>query len=319
MSSVPEYWIGIDVAKASFDVALLPQGKTFHFNYDQAGIDALRKLIDNPAATVVVLESTGGYECRLAAELLEFKCRVAIVNPRRVRDLAKGLGQLAKTDRVDALILVRYAQVVELQFLEKTSEKQVELAALIQRRQQLVQLQTMESNRRELAASKTARKSIDLVLALFQKQIQQLEKQIAKLLASDDHWNQLAERLRSIPGIGALTAATLLAELPELGKLNRQCVAALVGVAPYANDSGPHTGKRSIRGGRAALRRALYMATLTARRCNPVIKAFAQRLENAGKPFKLVMVACMRKLLTILNAIVKTNSTWTYSNHTITP
>jgi transposase len=318
MSPSPECWIGIDVAKASLDVALLPQGKSFHFRYDQDGIDAIKALIAHPAATIVVLESTGGYEARLAIELLDLHCRVAVVNPRRVRDLAKGLGQLAKTDRLDAAILARYAQLVELQFLEKTSAKQAELTALVQRRQQLTHLQTMESNRLELTRSKPARHSIEQVLALLRKQIQQLEKQIAKLLASDDHWNQLAQRLQSIPGIGPLTAATLLAELPELGQLNRQCVAALVGVAPYAHESGPQSGKRSIRGGRASLRKALYMATLTAKRCNPLIRAFAQRLHLAGKPFKVIMIACMRKLLTILNAIVKQQTNWNYEKPSLT-
>ena len=314
MLDTPQCWVGVDVAKATFDVALLPQGKTYHFAYDQAGIDQCKSLLTQPAATIVVLESTGGYESRLATELVEHGCRVAVVNPRQVRDLAKGLGQLAKTDRIDAGILARFAQVVELQFLEKTTEKQAELAALIQRRRQLVQLRVMESNRLELTRVKAARKSIEQVLKLFEKQIQQLEKQIAKLLESDERWNNLSQLLTSIPGIGTLTAATLLADLPELGKLNRQCVAALVGVAPYAADSGPQSGKRAIRGGRAALRRTLYMATITAKRCNPGIQKFAQRLQAAGKPFKVIMIACMRKLLTLINAIVNSQTMWS-ANH----
>ena len=314
MLDTPQCWVGVDVAKATFDVALLPQGKTYHFAYDQAGIDQCKSLLTQPAATIVVLESTGGYESRLATELVEHGCRVAVVNPRQVRDLAKGLGQLAKTDRIDAGILARFAQVVELQFLEKTTEKQAELAALIQRRRQLVQLRVMESNRLELTRVKAARKSIEQVLKLFEKQIQQLEKQIAKLLESDERWNNLSQLLTSIPGIGTLTAATLLADLPELGKLTRQCVAALVGVAPYAADSGPQSGKRAIRGGRAALRRTLYMATITAKRCNPGIQKFAQRLQAAGKPFKVIMIACMRKLLTLINAIVNSQTMWS-ANH----
>jgi transposase len=308
--TTPQCWVGIDVAKATFDVALLPQGKTYHFAYDLAGIDALKLLLTEPEATIVVLEATGGYESRLATELLEHGCRVAVVNPRQARDFAKGLGQHAKTDRIDAGVLARFAQVVDLQFLEKTTEKQAELVALIQRRRQLVGLRVMESNRLELTQVKAARKSIEQVLRLFDKQIQQLEKQIAKLLETDDRWNNLSQLLRSIPGIGILTAATLLADLPELGKLNRQCVAALVGVAPYAADSGPQSGKRAIRGGRPDLRRSLYMATLTAKRCNPVIKTFAERLLAAGKPFKVIMIACMRKLLTIINAIVNTQKPW---------
>ena len=315
----PQCWVGVDVAKATLDVALLPQSKTYHFKYDAQGVEEFLALLTDPATTIVVLESTGGYECRLAAELLEHGCRVAIVNPSRVRHLAKGLGQLAKTDRIDAGVLARYAQVVELQFLEKTSEKQAELAALVQRRKQLVNLRTMESNRLELTTVKVARKSIEAVLALFEKQIKQIEKQIAKLLEDDDRWNKLSQLLLSIPGIGMLTAATLLAELPELGQLNRQCVAALVGVAPYAADSGPHVGKRTIRGGRADLRRALYMATLTAKRCNPTIQAFAQRLHQAGKPFKLIMIACMRKLITIINAIINTNQPWRNNSPITTP
>ena len=235
---------------------------------------------------------------------------MAVVNPRQVRDFAKGLGILAKTDRLDAQVIARFGQHVRPRTLAKTHEKQEELAQLVTRRRQLIELRTAENNRMETLVSKPVRKSVQQVVELLNKQIKRIEKEILALLESDDEWKDKGEIIQSTPGIGPVTVATLLAELPELGVLNRQEISALVGLAPFNRDSGPFHGKRSIWGGRASVRSALYMAALTARRCNPVIRSFAQRLEAQGKPYKVVMTACMRKLLVILNTLVKTNSPW---------
>ena len=256
------------------------------------------------------MEATGGLERRLAAELIGAGHRVAVVNPRQVRDFARGSGKLAKTDRIDALILARFALQVQPRLAEKTSEKQTELAALVTRRRQLQAMAVAETNRRDAAATSPARHSIDKVLRLLRKEIEQIDSAIARWIASDDQWRGQAERLKSVPGVGPTTSATLVAELPELGKLNRQQVTSLVGVAPFCRDSGKHRGQRSIWGGRASVRSTLYMAALTAYRCNPTIRAFALRLRAAGKPTKVILTACMRKLLVILNTMIRNQTTW---------
>lgn len=303
-------FVGIDVAKRTWDAHVLHSGRSLTVTADD---DGLRKLIEELAPLgrcLVVVESTGGYERRLAGELLAAGHDVATVNPRQVRDFARGLNRLAKTDRIDARTLAEFAEKVRPRPNEKTPENRTELDALVTRRRQLVAHRTAERNRRDLADVKLARKSIDHVLDLLRKEIAKLDAAIVKLIAADDDWRRKAEIVQSTPGVGAVTSATLVAELPELGKLNRQEIASLVGLAPFNNDSGPHTGKRRIWGGRAAVRSALYMAALTAVRCNPILKGFAARLTQAGKPFKVVLIACMRKLLTILNTLVKQNTLW---------
>ena len=310
MDGANQVSIGIDVAKATLDLHLLPSGQTQQLPNTSQGHRELRKLLPDPAGCLIVLEATGGYEREVVADLAGAGYRVAVINPRRARDFAKAFGLLAKTDRIDAQVLARYAEVVKPAPIEKAPEKQAELQQLVTRRRQLIDLRTQESNRWEITRAKLARKSIQTVLNTLERQIRDIEKAIAALVESDDDWRQRAQLIESVPGLGGVTATTVLADVPELGKLNRQQISALVGLAPYNNDSGPRKGKRSIAGGRKSVRSVLYMAALAAKRCNPVIKAFAQRLIQHGKPFKVVLTACMRKLLVILNSIVKSGQPW---------
>jgi transposase len=303
-------FVGIDVAKHSFDVAALPSEQAASFAYDDTGLRQLLDWLRPNGVCFIVLEATGGLERRISGELIDAGHLVAIVNPRQVRDFARGTGKIAKTDRIDALVLARFAQQVQPRIAEKASEKQVELAALVTRRRQLQSSVVAETNRREMARTSEARKSVDKHLQWLRKEVARIDAAIARLIASDETWRGQAERLKSVPGVGPATSATLVAELPELGRLNRREISALVGLAPYNHDSGKLRGKRSIWGGRISVRSALYMAALTARRCNPIIRAFANRLEHAGKPFKVILTACMRKLLIILNVLIRTNQSW---------
>ena len=302
-------FVGIDVSKSKFDVVILPEGTHLTCSYDGEGIDKFLAQLPQHDC-VVVLEATGGFERRLAAELVAAGRQTAIVNPRQVRDFARGIGVLAKNDRIDARVLATYAQHVKLRLLEKTSEKQQELTALVVRRRQLLALQTAESNRLEQTAVKLAAKSIRHVLDLLRKELKKLDAEIARLIADDDDWRNKSELLQTVPGVGPATSASLVAELPELGKLNRQQIASLVGLAPFSRDSGQSRGRRSIWGGRGAVRCALYMAAFNAKRCNPIIQAFADRLKQAGKRTKVILTACMRKLLVILNTMVRNQTNW---------
>lgn len=305
-----EVFVGIDVSKHAWDVCILPAMIRRSFPGTEEGLASLLELLRQHPATLVVLEATGGYERRLAAGLHDAGCELAIVNPKQVRDFAKALGRLAKTDRLDAEVLALFAQKIQPRPSEKCPENRAELDALVARRRQLLQLRTMERNRLHMAEHKLPRKSIQKVIDVLDKQIDQLDAAIAKLVESDDDWRQKAQLLESVPGVGTVTSATLVAELPELGKLNRQAIAALAGLAPFNCDSGQHAGQRKVRGGRAGVRTALYMAALTGRRFNPILKRFADRLQAAGKSAKVILTACMRKLLTILNVMVRTNTSW---------
>jgi transposase len=305
-------WIGIDVAKDSLDIAYSSVSgaqRRLVENSPAGHVSLLEKL--PPQATVrVVVEATGGYERALVTALIEAGYRVAVVNPRQVRDFAKALGILAKTDRIDALVLARFGEQVQPRLLEEDPSTRAELMQLVGRRRQLIDLRTMESNRLAQSTARAAQKSIRHVLKLLEKEIDQLEAEIARLLQSDDDWRTKIELLSSVPGVAKVTSATLVAEVPELGRLNRQAIAALVGLAPFNDDSGRHRGTRRIAGGRSAVRHVLYMAALSARRCNPVIHAFAQRLAAQGKKPKVIIAACMRKLLVILNTMLKNNTPW---------
>jgi transposase len=302
-------FVGIDVAKSKFDVMILPAGTSLTCPYDKAGIAQLLGRLPPPPC-LIVLESTGGYERRLAAELTQAGHDTAIVNPRQVRDFARGLGVLAKNDQLDARVLAIYAQHANVRLFEKPSEKQQELTALVVRRRQLVTLQTAESNRLEQTTVKLAAKSIRHVLDLLRKELKKLDAEIARLIETHDDWRNKAELLQTVPGVGPGTSAALVAELPELGKLNRQQIASLAGLAPFCRDSGQFRGTRSIWGGRGAVRSALYMAAFNAKRCNPIIRAFAQRLQQAGKRPKVILTACMRKLLVILNTMLRNQTPW---------
>lgn len=310
MDSTSHALVGIDVAKDSLDVCLLPTERAFTVTNDPQGFRQLIVELPVAGSCLVVLEATGGYQRRVVAALLAAGHRVAVVNPRQVRDFARGLGILAKTDRLDARVIARFGQHTAPRPIEIGSEKQVELQELVTRRRQLVELRTAEKNRLETATSKTVRKNIRHLVEQLDKQIRQLEESIGAWVESDPELASKAALLQSVPGVGAVTVTSLLVGLPELGRLGRGQIAALVGVAPFNRDSGKFRGRRAIWGGRAAVRSVLYMAALTARRCNPLIRAFAQRLEAAGKPFKVVLTACMRKLLVALNTMLKHKLPW---------
>jgi transposase len=310
MNNTFDLYVGIDVAKQSLDVCLLTELKRFTTTNDSSGFRQLLEKLPRPGSCLVVLEATGGYQRAVVAELVTAGHQVAVVNPRQVRDFARGLGILAKTDRLDAQVIARFGQQVQPRVLEKNSNNQLELQQLVVRRRQLIDLRTAETNRLEAATTKSVIKSLRSVIEHLQKKICQVEKEMAQLVESDEQLQCQAALIESVPGVGPITAATLLAELPELGRLNRQEIAALAGLAPFNRDSGKSHGCRSIWGGRRAVRSVLFMAALSARRFNPVIRAFAQRLEAAGKPFRVVLTACMRKLLVILTTIVKNNYAW---------
>jgi transposase len=312
-------FVGIDVSKHQWDIHILSQNRAFRVAADPQGIKTLLAELRTLGTCRIVIEATGGYEQKLVAALLEADIPVAVVNPRQVRDFAKAFNQLAKTDRIDARVLALFGQKVGPRLTDKTSEKQAELAALVSRRRQLIELRTMETNRQELATSRVVRNSLKKCIATLDQQLKQLDQAILKLIQSDDDWRQQAQLLQSVPGVGPATCATLIAELPELGRVNRHEISALVGLAPFNHDSGKLQGKRAIRGGRTSVRNLLYMAALAAKRCNPIIQAYAQRLQHAGKPFKVVLTACMRKLLTILNQVLSTNTPWKYTLQEQTP
>ncbi len=309
-STTPAVFVGIDVAKDALDLARSDTGELLHVDNTPAGI---RKLVQSLAAahpTCIVLEATGGLEEPLLQALLDVGLPVARVNPGKVRHLAKALGILAKTDALDALVLMEFARLAEPRLAVKRSEKQAELDALVTCRKQLVTAKVDQTNRLQTTTAKSARKALNAVLHVLDKQIKSLDQQIAALIDSDDDMKHLHTRLRSVPGVGPVLTATLIAQLHELGQTDRRQLAALVGVAPFNRDSGKHLGKRAIRGGRTTLRNVLYMATQIAIMHNPIIQAFASRLKKAGKLPKVVIVACMRKLLSLLNAMIRDNLDW---------
>ena len=308
-------WVGLDVSKDSLDVGSTaePPLKVKKVSNHKTGFAQLLKALPPPEQAAIVLEATGGYERAVTCALLDAGYRVAVVNPKRVRDFAKCLGILAKTDRLDAAVIARFGQQAKPRWTPLLSAEQTELAELVVRRRQLVELRTMETNRLKQTVNKVAKKSISKLLKMLDHEIKDLEAEITRLIQSDDDWRAKSEILQSVPGVADQTSATMLAELPELGELNRSEIAALVGVAPFNDDSGHHQGQRRIAGGRASVRNILYMATQSAMRHNPVIKAFALRLRSNTehkKAPKEIIVACMRKLLVILNTMLKTKTPW---------
>jgi transposase len=312
-------FVGIDVSKQRWDLCVLPGGQTAKLSADTDGLNRLRELLKPHGRCLIVVEATGGYERRLVAELIDAGHDVARVNPRQVRDFARSLGQLAKTDRIDARVLALFAEKVQPRPCEKTPENQAEIEGLLARRRQLVQMKTGEQNRLHQSQVKKVRRSVSHMLDQLREEIDEVDRDIAELIEDNEDWNARVQQLASVPGVGPVTSRTLVAELPELGKLNRQAIAALVGVAPFNRDSGLFRGKRRIWGGRATVRATLYMAALTACRHNDVIRRFAERLRQAGKAAKVVLTACMRKLLTILNTMVRENTHWNPKSFPQTP
>ncbi len=306
-----ESFVGIDVAKNTLDLRLEPVGESLHVAYDDAGIAEIRKHLRALSPTLIVMEATGGLETRLACELAACGLPVAVINPRQARDFAKATGQLAKTDRVDAAVLCAFARAIRPAVRVLKDADTRDLDDMVSRRRQLIAMRVQETLRLGSAESKALQKSLKKHMAWLDKQIAGLDGDLTKRLRASDAWCAKDNLQQGIPGVGAVTSVTLLAKCPELGQLNRREIAKLTGVAPLANDSGKHRGKRFVWGGRADVRAVLYMATVSAISCNPAIKAFADRLKQAGKPAKVVIVACMRKLLTIMNAMLKNNAPWT--------
>ena len=303
-------FIGIDVSKATLDVAVRPAGEVWQAANTADGISQLVERLCALAPALIVLEPTGGLERRLTAELVAARLPVAVVNPRRPREFARSIGLLAKTDRLDAGLLARYAEQIRPEPRALADAELQDLEALVARRRQLVGLLVAERNRLHQARARV-QPSIAALLETLTRQIAELDREIDQFLRSSPTWSQQNAVLRSVPGVGPMLASVLIAELPELGHLNRQRIAALTGVAPLNNDSGDRRGQRHIWGGRAKVRAALYMGTLVATRFNPVIRAFYQRLKLAGKPTKVALTACMHKMLTILNTMVRQQRTWT--------
>jgi transposase len=301
---------GIDVAKDKLDLARSDTDRVQTFTNDPEGIALLIGSLAGTRPAILVIEATGGLERPVLNALLEASLPVALVHPGRVRFFAKGLGILSKTDRIDARVLMRFGQLAAPRLAEKQSVHQAELQALVVCRRQLNVTRVQQANRLGATSSKTAQCSIQAVVRTLDKQIQTLDEQIRKLIDADDDFKRLDALLQSVPGVGPTLAATLAAEMRELGDTDRCQVAALAGLAPFNQDSGKMAGKRAIRGGRTAVRCVLYMATLSSIKCNPVIRAFSQRLQIAGKASKVRIVACMRKLLTLLNAMVRSGLRW---------
>lgn len=317
--SVSSVTVGIDVAKAHVDVCVLgAKSDAQRLNNDAEGHSALAAALQPLGVGLVVMEATGGYEAALACALQAAGLPVAVVNPRQARDFAKSMGRLAKTDAVDARMLAELGSVlVRREDLARfvrplADERQQWLAALVTRRRQLLTMLHSERQRLQITPKKL-HASIEAIVAAIKAQLDEIEAQM--VIHVREHFGELDALLQSTAGIGPVASATLIAELPELGKLNRREIAALVGVAPMANDSGSSKGRRRVQGGRFEIRRVLYMATLTATRYNPAIKTFYERLKAAGKLSKVALVACMRKLLTTLNAMVRTGKPWDKSLH----
>lgn len=310
--------VGIDIAKQTFDACLGIGGNIETFANEDGGHDALLAKLAGQTVDLIVMEATGGLERDLACALEAAGFAVAVVNPRQARDFAKSMGYLAKTDRIDAKVLAEFAQVLSRhpereRFVSAlpTAEQQT-LQALVARRRQLIAMQVAERQRLSVSHA-AARKSITTMIQAIRAQLDEVEAELAKHI--ETHHADLAKRLTSVRGIGPATSASLIADVPELGRLSRREISALVGVAPFNRDSGQMRGKRAIFGGRGQVRASLYMATLVAVRFNAVLKRFYDRLVAAGKPKKVALVACMRKLLVILNAMIRTGQSWDESLH----
>lgn len=305
-------YVGIDVSKDRLDVAVVPSGDKRQFSNDAAGLGKLLGKLVKLAPTLVVMEPTGGFEIPLAGALAAEGLPVAVVNARQIRNYARAVGKLAKTDKLDAMIIAEFAHKVEPEVRPLRDEENQEIKAIVSRRCQLVEMLKAEKNRLAIAP-KHIKPNIMAHIEWLRREMDDLDHNLRELIEASPIWREKDDLLRSIPGIGNVISATLLAELPELGTLNRREIASLAGVAPFNQDSGTIKGKRRIWGGRTSVRHALYMAALVGTRYNPVIKAFYTRLLQKGKAKKVALVACMRKLLTILNSVIRYRKAWHYA------
>lgn len=306
-------YVGIDVAKEKLDIAVHSSDQQWTFSNNDAGIGRAVSCLRELKPALIVLEATGGIEVPLVAALAVARLPVVVANPRQVRDFARATGRLAKTDTLDARILAHFAAVVRPALRPLPDAHTQEMAAILTRRRQLVEMLTAEGNRLGAARSKAVRRRISAHINWLEKELANVDGDLDSSVRKSPIWREKDNLLQSVPGVGPVLSTTLLAHLPEMGSLNRRQIAALVGVAPYNRDSGNFRGKRAVWGGRSAIRAALYMATLVATRYNPIIRAFYHRLCAAGKPKKVSLTACMRKLLTILNAMLKHRTPWRYA------
>jgi transposase len=305
-----QIFVGIDVAKDRLDIHVRPSGESFTVARDGEGLAALVDRLKQIAPALVVLEATGGFEITVAAAVGSAGVPLAVVNPRQIRDFARATGKLAKTDSLDAAAIAHFAQAVHPEPRPLPDAQAQELGELVARRRQVIEMITSESNRGRQLQSKRLKKRIERHLDALQKELTEIENDLDESIRGTPIWRESENLLKSVPGVGNATARTLLADLPELGTLGRKQIAALVGVAPFNRDSGTWRGQRTVWGGRAGVRAALYMAALVASRRNPVIAAFYRHLRSAGKPAKVALTACMRKLLVILNAILRDKRPW---------
>ena len=302
-------YVGIDVAKERMDVAVRPDGRTWSVEYDEAGIDSLVVQLNTLAPASVITESTGGLELPLVTALAAASLPVVVVNPRQVRDFAKSTGQLAKTDRLDARALAHFGEAVRPEIRPLRDADTQALGAMLARRRQVSDIIVAEKNRLGRATTEV-RPRIAAHITWLEQELEDLDGDLRQRIRSSPVWREKDDLLRSVPDVGHQVSLTLLAYLSELGTLNRKEIAALVGVAPFSRDSGPHRGKRCVWGGRARVRAALYMGALVASRWNSVLRAFYRRLLAAGKPKKVALTACTRKLLTILNSMMRSGEPW---------
>ena len=305
-----EHFVGIDVAKDRLDVHLRPSGQTFTVARDGEGLAQLVERLRALAPRLVVMEATGGYETIVASAVAAARLPLAVVNPRQIRDFARATGKLAKTDRIDAAAIAHFAQAIDPPTRPIADAAAQALGELVARRRQVIEMMVAERNRRRRATQRRVLTAIDRHVKLLQAELSELEQDIDGAIRRSPAWQANADLLASVPGVGKATLRTLIAELPELGHLDRRKIAALVGVAPINRDSGTLRGRRTIAGGRPAVRTALYMAALVASRANPLIAAYYAKLRAAGKTGKQALTACMRKLIVILNAILRDRKPW---------
>jgi transposase len=308
-SKAEEIFVGIDVSKRQLDMAIWGQEDVWQYGNNESGILEVVRRLEDQAPKLVVLEATGGWEMNLVSELAFAKLPVVVVNPARVRNFARAAGLLAKTDKLDAGLLAWFAESIRPEVRPLRSEQQAHLSALVTRRRQVVDMLTVEKNRRSTTHGMLAQR-LEEHIEWLHVELDSLNKEIRRVIKANPDWKEKDALLLSVKGVGPVTSSTLLAELPELGTLNRQKIAALVGVAPFNKDSGRKRGKRRIFGGRAGVRRVLYMAALVAAKTNPIIRAFYERLLERGKLKKVALVACMRRLLVIMNAMIRDRKPW---------
>ena len=308
------HFIGIDISKNFLDVADSLRPEPWQVPHDESGIASLVDSFLSIQPTLIVMEATGGLEIPLASTLVAHQLPVAVVNPRQVRDFAKATGTLAKTDAIDARVLARFAGAVRPEVRKIKDENTLELSALVTRRRQLISMLTAEKTRLR-QAPQWIQKDIKDHIRSLQQRLKRIDKELSKTIKKSSVWHENDQIIQSVPGAGPILSLNLLAAVPEIGFLNRRQIAALVGVAPLNRDSGRFRGRRCIWGGRANVRAALYMAAVSAMRYNPIIRDFYQRLIASGKPFKVAITACMRKLLTILNTMIKNKTLWNPNQH----